>query len=534
MLQGCLDIWSGGQLLAFSGLDGPTDYAAGLCVRTAHAGIGLEVMLPGRCDVRLGGARPRPVLLAGDWFELVTDTGLVRGGFVDTHHLLVEGPCEAQSHDEAVRVRHEAGRTLIGAAAAFDAARIDGNLDALRAARLAWLERAPMPADLDSSARRTLAKAMSVLKTQVYRGEGCFGQRWLTADRWPHRDLWLWDSVFHAIGVRRIDPALAREAISSVLDSQQPDGFIPHQASPDGHSGITQPPVIGLGVVRVLEAEDDRDWLAAVYPKLAKYLAWDLAHRTAPSGLPAWRIGEDGHCRCAESGMDNSPRFDGGGMIEAVDFAAELACDAECLGRLADRLGHAGEAERWAGVHRRLCALIQQRLWHDELGLFVDYSVDREAPIALPSSAGLLPLICGAATEAQARRIAGHLDDPATFGTALPVASIPPGRPEYRKDMWRGPVWVNVNWLIAEGLDRYALHQAADRVRRATCRAIERYYAECGSLFEYYDTEMLAPPPALERKGQLIPGEHPYQAIYDYGWTATLYVDLLWRTSGAT
>ena len=41
-----LNVWGGGQLLAFSGVDGATDYERGLTARTAFRGTGIEIKLP--------------------------------------------------------------------------------------------------------------------------------------------------------------------------------------------------------------------------------------------------------------------------------------------------------------------------------------------------------------------------------------------------------------------------------------------------------------------------------------------------------
>jgi neutral trehalase len=95
--------------------------------------------------------------------------------------------------------------------------------------------------------------------------------------------------------------------------------------------------------------------------------------------------------------------------------------------------------------------------------------------------------------------------------------------------MWRGPVWVNVNWLIAYGFDRYGRHDAADLIRRRTCEEIERRYLEFGTLFEFFDDRCDVDPPQLSRKGRCAPEVSPYhQVFHDYGWTATLYVDMIW------
>jgi len=49
-----------------------------------------------------------------------------------------------------------------------------------------------------------------------------------------------------------------------------------------------------------------------------------------------------------------------------------------------------------------------------------------------------------------------------------------------------------------------------------------------GTMFEFYDDRNEVDPPALLRKGSCNPADGPYhQVFHDYGWTATLYVDLV-------
>jgi len=48
------------------------------------------------------------------------------------------------------------------------------------------------------------------------------------------------------------------------------------------------------------------------------------------------------------------------------------------------------------------------------------------------------------------------------------VASVAASHPEHAPDMWRGPVWVNLNWLIAFGFKRYGMLERADLIRRKT------------------------------------------------------------------
>lgn len=45
-LDGVLNVWGGGQLLTFSGIDGTTDYERGLLLRSVAGIAGFEVKLP--------------------------------------------------------------------------------------------------------------------------------------------------------------------------------------------------------------------------------------------------------------------------------------------------------------------------------------------------------------------------------------------------------------------------------------------------------------------------------------------------------
>jgi glycogen debranching enzyme len=48
---------------------------------------------------------------------------------------------------------------------------------------------------------------------------------------------------------------------------------------------------------------------------------------------------------------------------------------------------------------------------------------------------------------------------------------------------WRGPIWVNTNWLLFEGLYRYDEHRdLADRIRSDTLELLDR-----NGFFEYFD-----------------------------------------------
>jgi hypothetical protein len=529
--------WCRGQLIAFSAVDGPTDYQSGLVIRTTERPPSLEIVRPERAQIVFGAPPQTDIIVANDFFSFQSSAGRTSGCLLNAHHLLILGPPLRLEASGMIRSVSKGGRCLIGSASHFDPSLLDADFDACFSQRSRWILGQPLLRDSSGSSRVVMFRALSVMKGQMSSAEGAIRHRWSTPDRWPHKDMWLWDSVFHAIGWRHVDPALAAEMIDAVFDGQRADGFVPHQLSPiQGPSAITQPPLLAYGIKLVYEAAPNIEWLRLHYAKLCAYVGWDLAHRDQDGdGLVGWLIEGDPASRSGESGMDNSPRFDFHypTQLAAVDFNAYLALECETLAGFAALLGLAKDVALWEQRQTRLCRLINQYLWSEAHQFYCDYDATSRTLSPVLSSAGLLPLICGAPTAEQAAVLAGHLRDPTMFGTAFPVPSIAArDKTHYAKDMWRGPSWVNVNWLIARGLERYAAHgddfvALARAIDTATMREIERSCAIYGTFFEYFDDRQTVEPPLLLRKGSCDEDNPFRQVIHDYGWTTTLYVDLV-------
>jgi putative isomerase len=526
--------WHRGQLIAFSGIEGQTEYENGLVIRTTDDPSGLEIVRPDIARIAFAEPPTTEIIVASDFFSFHSANGRTSGCLLDAHHLLISGRVTVSAGNETIRSQSKEGRCLIGSAARFDLSLLDSDFDEAFAARSCWILGQPLLSRFAGLTQRTLFRALAVMKGQISSAEGPIRHRWSTPDRWPHKDMWLWDSVFHAIGWRHVDPGLAAEMIDAVFDGQRADGFVSHQLSPiQGPSAITQPPLLAYGIKLVNDVAPDIEWLRRRYAKLAEYVEWDLMNRDQDGdGLVEWLIEGDPASRSGESGMDNSPRFDFHypTHLAAVDFNAYLALECETLAEFAGVLGYAEDGARWRQRRDQLCRLINQHLWSEEHQFYSDYDAARGALSPVLSSAGFLPLICGAATPERAAALARHLRDPGMFGTAFPVPSIAARETtHYAKDMWRGPTWVNVNWLIARGLERYDCMDLAHALDTATIKEIERTCASYGTFFEYFDDRREVEPPQLLRKGSCDPNNPFRQAIHDYGWTTTLYVDLVSR-----
>jgi glycogen debranching enzyme len=88
------------------------------------------------------------------------------------------------------------------------------------------------------------------------------------------------------------------------------------------------------------------------------------------------------------------------------------------------------------------------------------------------------------------------------------VPSVALDDPKYNPtQMWRGPTWVNVNYLLIEGLRRSGYPELARELRQRTLQMI------CGQddIYEYYHPQL---------------GTNPPNAASIFGWSAAVFIDL--------
>ncbi len=563
------NIWGPGQLFAFSGIDGETSWFHPFVASTLEEpGFVFHLRVPRRlwCEPQslvVKGMTPRVV--SGDCVDFAVEgtrgeTFPLRYLFFDRNTVLGEtssqmppvaraegstitssGPDvithSSREEHTALAMRKFGEKCLFAfafshesAEAALERARrgLNEELPALLQRKLFFFQALSVPAGASERRRRALAKAFSVLKTNVESAQGLIPCRWSTPDRWPHRDMWLWDSCFHAFGYRVFSPELAAEQLEAALAMQDKDGFVAHQMFPAGASRITQPPLMAWAWLDLYRRTGSRRLVENVYPRVARFVEWVLARRRAGDGtLLGWQLGDDPLCRCGESGMDNSPRFDSGEPLEAVDLNAYVASEMGCLTEMALMLKRYGEAAEWKSRRAALVAGVNARLWDEKDGFYYDRFANGSFA-RIRTSAGFLPLFAGVPDPARAKRLLARLTDPRQFWTAFPVPSVALDEPDYELDMWRGPAWLNIDQLIVEGLERYGFHDAARVLVERLLSGVEHWYHRLGAFYEFYDPQDKVPPTGLDRKKRLSTGEG-IAPIADYNWTAACYLHLAAR-----
>ncbi len=372
---------------------------------------------------------------------------------------------------------------------------------------------------LHGSKNRTLAKAFDILKANVESSQGVFKQRWTTPDRWPHRHLWLWDSCFHSLGLIYIDKTLAEDSLISVLDIQQENGFIPHIGRPDGDfSNITQPPLLSWAVWEVFKHTKSKEFLKKCYPKLKEYLLWCFQKRDKNrNGLLEWK-------RNDESGLDNSSRFNNGCGFDAIDFSCFLYNDLRCLDNIGKQIGNTNESLKKKA--NKIGKLIEKYLWNRGKRFFYDRHFNGRFSNTM-TVCGFLPLFANIANLSQVRNLTEHLTNPRKFYTPFPVPSESIDSPTFDNNMWRGPVWLNYNYFIIQGLNNYGLTDLAENIRVKTLREVQKWYVKKGTIFEFYD-------PFGKLSPTKIPRKYKFGAIKEFGWSAAIYVVLSMMSDSST
>ena len=375
------------------------------------------------------------------------------------------------------------------------------------------------------------AKCISVMKSQLYSPEGNIKRIWSTPDRLPHRNMWLWDSVFHAIGHRHLDIEIAENLILALFDVQKADGFIPHMAKPDEISDITQPPVIAWGAYLVYEKSGNKEFLKTVFENNKAFLLWcNKNRRKSDKELYSWHTNPAMNNRCDESGMDNSPRFDTESDLYAIDFSCCMANETRFMKKIADELGDKENSEFFDKWHEKIKTDINNTLWCEEDGFYYDYDIPNKCFNKVQAVSSFLPVFAAVCDENQSGKLVSHLENPDEFGTEFPVPSISQKDKTFGADMWRGPVWINYNYMISKGLLEYGYVGLANKIKEKTLSVINEWYCRTGTVYEFYDSENRTPPFCFNRKGEVVePYDFrlKYQSIRDYGWSITLSFDML-------
>jgi hypothetical protein len=326
--------------------------------------------------------------------------------------------------------------------------------------------------------------------------------------------IWQWDAFFHALAYRYVDLHLAHDQLRILLDHQLENGMIPDAIHDEGtvthltfpiEADVTKPPLLAWAVWKLHEDSPDPEFLNEVYSGIVRWNNWWFEHSDS---------GENGLCEYRHpysSGLDDSPLWDEGMPVESPDLNTYLFLQQESLARIARAIGEEKDAEMWAKRAENMVQCMIQSMWDPKSGFFWAKRGGKRVEVRTPF--GLFPLITGKLPKEITARLVEHLTNEKEFWTRYPVPTVSIDDPKYDPfQMWRGPTWVNVNYLLIEGLKRSGYAELGRELRNRTLDMMSNRT----DIYEYYHPET---------------GENPPKAAPIFGWSSAIFIDLAIRAS---
>jgi putative isomerase len=376
-------------------------------------------------------------------------------------------------------------------------------------ARRRWEEWFGTVPEVDEPYRNTYAYAWWVMCAGLISTRFYTTREAMTPSKLYYVGIWQWDALFHAIAYRYNFPQLAHDQIRVVLDHQAPNGMIPDAVHDEGlithldfpvEADVTKPPLMAWASWKLYEGCQDIEFIREVYEPICRWNAWWFDHND---------LDQDGLCEYQHpfsSGLDDSPLWDEGMPVTSPDLNTYLVLQMECLGRMAGVLGMEEEAAEWEAKAAALTEKMIEGLWDEQAGIFQAKRGGKTVPVLTPFN--LFPLITGRLPERIAKRLVEKLTDPLIFWSEYAVPTVALGDPKYSPTvMWRGPTWININYLLIEGLERSGFAKEASALRVKTLDLVNRH----PDIHEYYDA---------------VTGEPCAKAAPIFGWSASLFIDL--------
>ncbi len=330
--------------------------------------------------------------------------------------------------------------------------------------------------------------------------------------------MWDWDGFFIGVHWANQDPADAkylRDWVISFASAADTDGYVAGCITPKGPRALfgkfAMKPFLAQGAFLAGNRQGDWEWMRPVWPAMQRIL--EYRKRTqfdAKWGLWFWD-------NAMQSGADNNPAL----TNDPKDRSAILAVDASVwamreylsMAELAERMRDDAAAARYRQEAEATRKAIQEKLWSKQDGIFLNRRRDNGEWIRVITWTSFLPLIDGLMeVEPAMRMIRRHLLNPLEMRSEYGFRSLAKNDPAYNNDAiidpysnWRGPIWINANFLDWLVLRRYGFPEEAHWLALTLARELHRDIQRWGSMHEDYSAESgdgLAPTPEQSPGGK--------------------------------
>jgi len=167
------------------------------------------------------------------------------------------------------------------------------------------------------------------------------------------------------------------------------------------------------------------------------------------------------------------------------------------------------EIEEWAGLTSRA---ISEVLWCPDCNNFESFDLVGGGHLHTATASSFMPLFAGAASKKQVEILYDTINSIAFCalhqGNCFTIPNYDMTREDFdSKNYWRGPVWININWMVSQGLKGYGYKEKADAMKRDMIQLPVRF-----DFHEYFDSQT----------GQ-------GYGSSGFSWTAALFLDLVYE-----
>ncbi|MCM4174231.1 glycoside hydrolase [Arenibacter sp. TNZ] len=174
--------------------------------------------------------------------------------------------------------------------------------------------------------------------------------------------------------------------------------------------------------------------------------------------------------------------------------------------------GNEPKKENLRNWNRKSIENFNRKLFDTELGAYVHFDLRNNRPIQFVSSSSFSPLFANIPDQKRAGILIKTMMDKFGGEDKYLCASFDPTSDRFNpRKYWRGPVWINMNWMLYYGLKNYKFNDVAKRIKKDSIELIER-----DGFFEYFDCR--------KDNGEI--NRLGYGGD-NFSWSAALFIDLL-------
>lgn len=262
--------------------------------------------------------------------------------------------------------------------------------------------------------------------------------------------------------------------------------------------------------------EAAQTYLQSIYPALRRHYLWfrrtqrgQLKEwgRKATSRVEAYRWRGRTEEHVLTSGLDDYPRARPPHPGELhVDLMSWMGFFARTMAEVADYLEEGDDLAEYQRHERGILANLEDLHWSENDQTYCDLTVDEDdqsVPVCHKGYISLFPFFLQH-IPSNSPHLGATLDlisNPSELWSPYGIRSLSASHPQYRQgeDYWKGPIWIQMNWLTLKALyEKYMredgpykakAEQVYNELRKNVVENVFKEYQRTGYVWEQYDPE---------------------------------------------